>query len=110
MSGPRLVWERPRTKAVLLGGIAAVQTPANDCNQAPAFAHPDERQADAVRAAWWSGHDMAERRYYTAGWRAGARTGLLCALATGTLGLVLGLAAPAAITSAGLWLATWVGL
>jgi len=109
MSGPHLVWARPRTKAALLGGTAPVQTPATEHTKAPAFAHPDQRMADAVRAAWWAGHDMAERRYYTAGWRAGLRTGLLCAVVLGALGLVLGVAAPAAVTGAARWLATlWV--
>lgn len=87
MSGPQLVWARPRTRAALLGGAQPVQTPA-----APATPlHPDQRMADAVRAAWWSGHDMAERRYYTSGWRTGLGHGLLWGLVLGVGGT---LAAP----------------
>lgn len=110
MSGPHLVWARPRAKAALLGGTPPVQTPAADYTQAAEFAHPDQRMAAAVKAAWWAGHDMAERRYYTAGWRAGLRTGLACALVLGVAGVLAGLAAPAAATHAVRWLSTWWGL
>jgi len=96
MSGPRLVWERPRTRAALLQPTP-VQTPA-----VPPL-HPDQRVANAVHAAWWSGHDTAEANFYTKGWRAGLLAGLLS-------GLLAGVATGVAATAAIRWLATWWGL
>lgn len=99
---PPLRLLKPRQAAA---HTAPVQTPE------PEPMHPDQRMADAVRAAWWSGHDMAERRYYMAGWRAGIRTGLFCAVAAGVAGLAAGLGAFDTVTSilaaATQWLATW---
>ena len=101
MSGPHLVWARPRTKSALLGGTAPVQTPAGPPPQ------PNLSMADAVRAAWWSGHDMAERRYYTQGWRNGALAGLLWGAALGGL---VGWAVPAGVAAITRWLTTWLVL
>lgn len=103
MSGPRLVWERPRTRAALLQPTP-VQTPA-----APPL-HPDQRVANAVHAAWWSGHDTAEKNQYAKGWRAGLRIGLLWGVLLGAAGVLAGLAAPAAATTAARWAATWWGV
>lgn len=89
---------------------ASVQTPVMDYTPVPSPMHPDQRVANALHAAWWSGHDTAEKNQYTKGWRAGLRIGLLWGLVLGVAGVLAGLAAPAAITNAGLWLATWMGL
>jgi hypothetical protein len=82
---------------------APVQTPVMDYTPLPSALHPDQRVANALHAAWWSGHDTAEKNQYTKGWRAGLRTGLLW-------GLVLGVPAGVAAAQAGVWLSTWWGL
>lgn len=98
MSGPRLAWERPRTRAAV-PQPAAVQTPEHTPNTPHMPYHPDQHLESAIHAAWWSGHDSAERTHYTKGWRAGLRTGVLCGLLVGGTSGMVGMA------SAG-WLAT----
>lgn len=102
MSGPRLVWARPRTRAAL-PHTAPVQSPAH------VPVHPDERLANAIHAAWWSGHDTAEKNQYTKGWRAGLRVGLLWGVMLGAGGVLAGLSAPGAATTVARWAATWWG-
>lgn len=93
MTGPRLVWARPRTRAAL-PQPAQVQTPEH------VPVHPDERLARAIHAAWQAGHDSGERKHYTHGWRMGLGVGIFCGLAAG---LPAGMAAAAAAR----WLTTW---
>lgn len=57
------------------------QTPARVGPTLPR--HPDERLATAISAAWWSGHEAAESKHYTAGWRFGVRLGAFLGLAVG---------------------------
>lgn len=89
---------------------APVQTPVMDYTPLPSAMHPDQRVANALHAAWWSGHDTAEKNQFTKGWRAGLRTGLLWGLVLGVAGVLAGLAFPAAATQAVRWLSTWWGL
>ena len=89
---------------------APVQTPAMDYTPAPGTVHPDQRVANAIHAAWWSGHDTAEKNQYAKGWRAGLRIGLLWGVLLGAAGVLACMAAPAAATTAARWAATWWGV
>lgn len=73
---------------------APVQTPAH------VPVHPDERLANAIHAAWWSGHDSGERTHYVRGWRVGLGVGIFW-------GLVAGLPTGVAAAVAARWLTTW---
>lgn len=69
---------------------ARVQTPAMDYTPSPSTVHPDQRVANAIHAAWWSGHDTAEKNQYAKGWRAGLRIGLLWGVMLGAGGFLGG--------------------
>jgi hypothetical protein len=48
----------------------------------PAWPHPDERQRQALRAAWEDGHSAGVRSCWATGWR----WGLLCGTCATSLG------------------------